>query len=234
MNRVLIILLLLAGLAPCSAAFAQTDCLQAVFAIEKELLHRQQSGECLLLEYTMRTTDWEDETHETSVKLYQKGRLSHLFSAEADIFQDKNEVFIALHGQKILIRTNSSGEVKAGWKDDFLELRREFLEHCTVERCDQEGATGKTRRLVIGIPEDADLDLSIHRIEYRYNPEAQKITRTIMDYEEGYKWKQIDIQFAALYEPVRYAFGASAKANVLDSLGKPKGKYARYTLVDNR
>lgn len=107
-------------------------CVDAILQIEDEQRKVVSNEEdVLFVHYTVNTTDWENQVVNSEVKVYKGKEHMHFFSDQATIYQDKNNVFMILPMQKIVIISNTKKEVyNQRLSNDFYELKREFMDSC--------------------------------------------------------------------------------------------------------
>lgn len=229
------LLFILTGLWQTLAAAQQSPCLQALEDIETAMLQRRlQTGSAWLLQYTMETEDWEGGREKQAVAWYQQGSNIHFFSARADLIQDKKDLFIALHTERVLIRQEAGTDLaKNGVSTDFLSWRRQYLNQCRVNQCAVPEGKKNIRTMSL-IPLNAPEGVEIREMYFVLAQDKKSILETAVDFRPGYALKRLRVIFQHVFDAVAYDFGDTAKTYVLSAAGKPKGKYAGYSLIDNR
>ncbi|MEK7255809.1 MAG: hypothetical protein AAB316_13750 [Bacteroidota bacterium] len=232
-------LILLPALLGCLALPGQSggDCIREVLELERKIEGHDfaQNPRVVFLNYTMRTTDWEESAAVSEVRIYRQQMKVHFFSKQADVFQDEKEVLLVLHDQRTIIRNSLNAEIlNAGIATGLAELRAAFLEAGKVVKCAKDPAQAGVKILEVKASEDFHEDLLIESIRYRYDLAKGKILSTFIFYEEDYKVKKIEIAYNELNFNANYEMSQDARKYVLDKNGKPKGKYAGYAVMDNR
>jgi hypothetical protein len=220
-----------------NSLFAQnnTICLEEVIALEELNSFRKDTAidrKNIYMSYTIKATNWDDETSVSNVKLYRKGNYTHFFSEQATIYVDDKEALIIVPSQKLIILNSISKELNSRkLSDEFYDMRQDFLESCELVSCE---TTNKIKTLVLKVDNTkVDESIKIRRMTYSYNNDEKKITSIKMNYDEDYKLKQFQILYKDLSLTSAYKF-FSAKSLVMDKNGNLNAKYKDYELMDNR
>ena len=168
-------------------------CLEEVMALEELNNFRKDTAidnKNIYMSYTVKATNWEDETTVSNVKLYKAENYMNFFSDQASIFMDEKEVFIIVPSQKLIIISSNSKELSnRKLNDEFFEMRRAFLDSAKVISCD---TRNKVNVVVLKVDEKkVDERIKISQITYEYSSEEKKIKSTKVIYDEDYKIKQL-------------------------------------------
>lgn len=217
-------------------AQAGKECLNDIFKLEEKIYSKSYNDgdKPAYISYNVLTTDWEDQTNSSNVKVYKDKNNMHFFSEQVNIFQDEKDVFLILKMQKLVIVNSTKKEItNKKINDNFLELRKEFLENCTVVKCEKSPQNEFIKTLELKVNDNMGGVIKIEKMIYTYNTQTEKILTTKIDYNEEYKVKEIFIKYNELEMESNYSF-ISAKKNVLDRNNKLLPKYKGYELVDNR
>lgn len=221
-----------------TSSFAQQNevCVKDILALEEQIYGKKyaEGEKPLHLDYDIKTTDWEDHSVNSNVKIYRGHNNMHFFSNQAKVYQDDKDIVMVMKAQKMILRENSSEKiVNDGMGDEFVQVKKNFLTTCEVLKCEN-SATDKSLKIVeLKAKNDMNGALYIDKMIYVYNPTTKKLIKSFISYKKGYKVKTIEINYNKLELMSTYKFN-SAKKYVLDKKGKPLAKYSTFELVDNR
>jgi hypothetical protein len=189
----------------------------------------------IALSYVVKSTNWDDETSVSNVRMYKKKEQMNFFSEQVSIYQDRKEAYIILPAQKIII-INSTVQQNKSSKigDDFFEMRKAFLDSCEIVRCEVISPISKNKILVLRNKlYDEDDAIKINTMTYEFNSDQKKIISIKMDYNEGFKIKHLVMIFKDFNTNSNYQF-ISPKRVIVDKNGNLLPRYQSYELVDNR
>ncbi|MEO6302811.1 MAG: hypothetical protein ABIP51_06540 [Bacteroidia bacterium] len=233
-QKIVILTILLLG----NNVFAQNgkDCVNEVVLLNELNDHKNDTAlkdKSVRLSYSVRVTDWEDETTISNVKVYKKNYLMHFFSEQVNVYQDDREVLLILPLQKVaLLNNNDKRLTNVKMTDAFFEMRNSFLDSCEVISCSTTDKNNKVLILKVIAKKVRD-DIKITKITYEYNMEQKKIISVKLDYQNDYKLKQMLIVYKEFMVGAEYSF-YPAKSYILDKKGNLLPKYKTYEFVDNR
>ncbi len=186
------------------------------------------------LNYKVRTTDWDNQTVDSNVKVYKgKGNL-YFFSEQGQMFQDEKDFFLILPIQKVVIMNSTNKEMaSAKFGNDFFQFRKGFIDSCEVVRCETPPQTPDIKILEMKVKDDLGGKIHVKKMIYKYNVKTEKIISTVSEYSKDYKVKKIEMVFNEVDLNNDYKFGKARKM-VLDRNGRLLAKYKGYELVDDR
>jgi hypothetical protein len=185
------------------------------------------------LSYTVKVTNWEEETTVSNVKLYKKGNNVHFFSEQANIYLDENEALIIMPIQKLVILNPVTEEMsKRQVQDAFFDMRRSFLSSCQVLTC--ESKTPSTKLLALKVnPGQATPGVFIEKMTYEYDTQKQRLLTTTVEYREDYTVKRLQMIYRDLDTESTHTY-APVKSYALDRNGNLGASLKGYELLDNR
>lgn len=216
---------------------ATSNCLDDILAWEEQVykLDLEQPNAIFGLHYSVLTEDWDGKVVRSRVKVYRSQEEVHFFSEQADIYQDKDHVFLVLHPQKLILWNDAPEEMAAGgFDEEFMAIRRSFFEESTVEVCGPAAGEPSVKVAVVKAVEDLTGTVLINRMKYRYDTQHKKLLSTEISYKPQYKVKRIVVTYEGLYPHAQYDFGGAAWKHVLKPDGNPLAKFSNYQLMDNR
>jgi len=183
--------------------------------------------------YTVRATNWDNETTVSNVKLHKQGSKMHFFSEQANIYIDEKDVLVIMPVQKVIVVNSAvKGVTDHKLGDNFYKIRKEFMDSCLVVKC--ENKTKNVKVLVLKVdPKKNKLNLMIDEITYEFDTEAKRILSVKIDYKEDYQIKQLIMNYKEFTTESSYTY-ASVKHSVLDKKGNLLSTFKDYELVDNR
>jgi hypothetical protein len=230
-SLVLLMLFLVSGL----RAQQKNPCIEEVVKLEEKntVTGFTDESKALYVNYTVKTTDWENQTIVSNVKVYRGKDNTHFYSEQGLIFQDEKDVFMVLPTQKLILVNSTRKELyNQKLSDDFYKLRRAFLDSCEVVRCESNSANPGLKTLELKVKK-ADPAIQIVKMIYEYNTETGRILSTKIYYSSDFKVKVINITYNDISLESDYKF-AHARKYVLDKNNRLLPKYSDYELVDNR
>jgi len=186
----------------------------------------------IYLSYTVKVTDWDDESTISNVKFHKQGNESRFFSEQVNMYTNEKEMLVEMPGQRIIAVNNAlSGERKNGGYVSE-EVRKDFLDSCEVVRCE---ATGKTTKiLVLKVKaKQKQKGILITEMRYEYDTELKKIVSVKTYYDPDYKLKTMQVLYREYNTESTYKF-SSFKNQFFDKKGELTEKYKDYELVDSR
>ncbi len=222
----------------CGVSYSQKQdhCLKEIFDIEESMSLKGDTSvknKTVFMNYTVKNTDWDDQTITSNIKMYKNEQYLHFFSEQVNIYRDEKEVVIVLPIQKVIIISSTTTRLNNyKMSDSFLEMRKEFMDSCQVVRCESAGGQNKLIALKVD-PTKVDPSIKMKDIIYEYNNEAKKITSVKVNYQSDYKIKQMFTTYKAIEIGSVYSFFPARRA-VSDKKGNLLGKYAGYEIIDNR
>jgi hypothetical protein len=187
----------------------------------------------IFMHYTVKATNWEEETTISNVKLYRMGLNMHFFSEQANIYMDEKDVLIVMPYQRMVVINNNNQELsKKRFNEDFFDMRRSFLDSCTVLKCELRDANHKIAVLKVN-PAKAAENILIDNMVYEFDPVAGKILSVTVNYLIDYKLKQMAVFYHDISTTSVYTF-PSLRSQILDKKGNVRDKYKNYEIVDSR
>jgi len=212
------------------------QCIQDILKLEEQIyLKKYLEGEKpVYIHYEIVTTDWQNKSITSKVKIYKGFNNMHFFSDQANIYQDEKDILMVLKTQKLIMRENSSEKlVNEKINDQMLFAKKQFLQSCELIKCENL-ATDKTLKIVeLKAKDDMDGVLFIDEMTYTYNPTTNKLIKSTISYKKGYKVKTINIKYHQLDMASNYKFYKAPKY-VVNKKGELLVKYAKFELIDNR
>jgi len=213
-----------------------SNCIDDIIKLEHKIYSKKyaEGEKPLYVNYDIKTIDWENNTINSSVKIYRGHNNLHFFSTQANIYQDEKDILMVLKTQKIIVRENSSEKiVNNGVNEEFIQVKRKFLEGCELVKCENSPTSKSVKIVELKVTDDMKGLLYIDKMAYLYNPTANKLIKSIISYKKGYKVKRIEIKYNQLNLASDYKF-YSAKKYVLSKKNTLLAKYSAYELIDNR
>jgi hypothetical protein len=231
MKRLLTISLL-AGVLSLSA---QDDCLREVLEYEKNTAPISDSATAdknVYFSYTVKATDWENESTISNVKIYKRGGEMHFFSEQVNMYSDEKETIVEMPGQKIIMWNETHPSGKRNSIDLSAQWRKEFLDSCRVVSCK---SSGKNTRLLIlkANPAYMEAGIRIAEMHFEYDTEKKKVLSVKTTYYSDYKLKNLLVIYREYTPESSYAF-TPFRSRFIDRKGRLTEKYRSYELVDNR
>ncbi len=216
-------------------AYAQKECLNEAIAAFKKMDTKTDSGlagKNIFFSYTVKVTNWEDETTTSNVKIYRKDGLLDMQSEQVQIYQDDKEALLILPAQQLVILNETNKQLNnLKMTNAFYETRYDFLNSCVVERCEVNGDY-KTIYAKVNQP-TVDESLKITYVTCTYNAKQQTITSVKIDYKPEYKIKQLTTFYNDFKVIDTYKF-LPARNYYFNNKGIAFEKYKHYTFQDNR
>lgn len=214
------------------------SCIEEIKQIEAEVFQKGDSlpeGKCLYVKYTVKATDWDNETTVSNVKFFRKNDNLNFFSEQATIFQDNKDVIIVLPTQKTIIINNSPKAAGiGGLNKEIMELRNEFMDSCIVVKCSGPDPVTKNKTLVLKTKSKEYDELThIKKISYTYNYEEKKIVNIKTEYYETYKLKEVTTYYASIKTIDNYNITPNNRA-IADKRGRILPKYQGFEIMDSR
>lgn len=218
--------------------FAQKSdpCIQEVLEYENRsgnLNDTALENKNVFLSYTVKVTDWDDESTISNVKVYKMGTEMRFFSEQVNMYSNEKEVLVEIPEQKIIAINNALPNTTDKKKlDNFQELRREFLDSCELVSCE---SVGKNLRVLILRVSKRQLSEGVKIVEmrYEYDTELKKVLQVKTTYQPDYKLKSMLMIYRDFNTESTYKFSAF-KNQFLDRKGQLISKYKEYELVDSR
>lgn len=222
-----------------SSSFAQNnkECVAEVLKIEEQNTYNkavQNPSAVFYMNYMVSTTDWDNQTVNSNVKICKQNEFVHFFSEQGQIYQDGKESYCVLPIQRVVIMSTMDENLKnftVG--DNFYEFRKTFFDSCQVVRCEVVSQKPLTKILELKVLKDFEGMINIERIIYKYDVQSSKLLSVTTYYNKKYKVKKIDITINEINNNYTYTFN-KARRYVLDKNGKILPKYNGYEIVDNR
>ena len=212
------------------------QCLMDVIKFEEQTGTRNDSAgqqKNIYTNYTVKATNWDDETTISNVKMYKKGTDLHFFSEQASIYMDAKEVLVVMPYQKMLVINSNSKELNSyKVSNDFFETRKAFLDSCIVVKCEKNSGGNNILVLKAG-SYSPDESIKISGMTYEYNTTSKKILSVKVNYTNEYKLKQLAVFYNEFNVNSTYKF-PSFRSQFIDKKGNLKEKYSSYEIVDNR
>jgi hypothetical protein len=234
MKKYIVVISLLA----CFNLFAQENnpCLKEVLDLEKQtgtdLNDSTLEKKNVYLSYTVKVTDWDDESTISNVKIYKMGDEMRFFSDQVNMYTSDKEIIVELPQQKVIVINSSMKEFKyQKSRDEMQELRRNFLDSCQVAKCESIGNNVKV--LVLKVNPNQLLDTQISEMRYEYNTELKRVLSVKTTYQPDYKLKTMWMIYREFDAESTYKF-SSFRNQFLDKRGNLNEKFKDYELVDNR
>ncbi|PBQ30226.1 hypothetical protein CNR22_00115 [Sphingobacteriaceae bacterium] len=189
----------------------------------------------LYVNYVVKATNWEDETTVSNVQMHRKKDQLHFFSEQVSIYSDSKETVMVMPYQKVLMVSSIENQ-KANNKnigDNFIELKKAFLESCEVVKC--ENITDGVKIIVLkNNPEKNDNSLlRITEMTYELNPKLGTVISVKINYTTDYKVKEITTTYKEYSEESSYDF-LPVKSYISDRKGNLLTKFKDYEFIDNR
>ena len=95
--------------------------------------------------YTVRATNWENETTISNVKMHKQGNKMHFFSEQANIYIDDKEVLVVMPVQKVIVVNSAvKGVTDRKLGDNFYEMRKTFMDSCQVIKCENKSTNDRS------------------------------------------------------------------------------------------
>ncbi|HEY9084003.1 MAG TPA: hypothetical protein VIN73_11765 [Vicingaceae bacterium] len=213
-----------------------SDCINEILKLEEKIYAKKytEKDKPTFLSYSLKTIDWENKTVNVDVKMYRAYNNMHFFSNQTDIYQNEKEMIMVLKLQKLIVLENSNEEIMAkGLNEDFLAVKRNFLNQCELVSCAAIDSDKEVKRVELKVNDDMNGALFIDKMIYKYKPASKEILSNSTFYKKGYKVKQIDIKYNKLDLEHTYKFN-NPKRYVMDAKENLLSKYAGYELIDNR
>ena len=185
----------------------------------------------IFFNYTVRATNWDNETTVSNVKMYRQGPNLNLFSEQALIYKDETETLIVIPEQKVVIINSTLDEKKENLNYNFFEMREMFMDSCDVVKCEQKNTNYKT--LVLRAKKNNDDLFQIESMTYEYNPLEKKILSVKVDYKSDYKLKQMIIIYKEYTTTAAYKFPI-VKKQYADKRGNIVAAFKDFEIIDNR
>jgi len=232
-NKLFITLLLCA-----SYFFGQNNniCIQEVLDYENRsgnLNDTALATKNVFLSYTVKVTDWDDESTISNVKIYKMGAETRFFSEQVNMYTNEREVIVEIPDQKVIAINNTLPDAGSKQKaDEFQELRKEFLDSCQVVSCESIGKNTKVLVLKVN-PRQIQEGIKIVEMRYEYDTERKKVLQVKTTYHPDYKLKALLMIYRDFNTESTYNFTAF-KGHFIDRKGQLTSKYKDYELVDSR
>ncbi len=232
-NRLIILIL---GCAFQVVAQTGSPCLQEVLDYEKhtgDLNDTTVEKKNIFLSYTVKVTDWDEESTISNVKIHKKGKETRFFSEQVNMYTSDKEIIVEMPGQKIIVLNNALPEIETKTNTDVSELiRKEFLDSCEVLECKAIGKSTKVLVLKVNPRQKVD-GIKIIEMRYEYDTELKKVLSVKTTYSPDYKIKTLLMIYRDFNTESAYKFSAF-KSQFIDRKGNLTEKYIEYELVDNR
>lgn len=212
------------------------ECIDEVLKLEEKntIKNFNEDDKALNINYTVKTTDWENQTIVSNIKVYKGKNNTHFFSEQGIIFQDEKDVYMLLPIQKLIIINSTKKELyNKTLSDDFFELRKGFLDSCDVVKCESSVQNPFVKILELKVTKKVDESVQITKMIYEYNTQTEKIESTKIFYNTGFKVKSVVIIYKEINLQSDYKFGSSRRY-VFEKNNRLLPKYKDYELVDNR
>ncbi len=243
-NKNIIILLFVVTVLAFTASplFAQVQsqdgkaCLEELLEIEEKNSIKNYKGgsDVFHLNYSVSTTDWDNHTVNSNVKVYKSSSNMHFFSEQGIIYQDEEELYMVLPMQKVVMISSTNKEAfNTQIGDDFYAFRKKFLDSCEVVSCNVQDKNTDIKTLSLKVSNKPKEAIHIIKMVYRYNTKTQKIISVTTYYDKKYKVKKVVMRFNKVSLTANYKFNKSKKY-VFGNKGVLLSKYANYEVVDNR
>jgi hypothetical protein len=219
------------------SSFAQDSiCLNEVLQIENKLMIESKgtNGNTSYLNYTVKSTDWENQINNSKVEVYKDTAHLHFFSDQASIYQDEDEAIVLLKDQKVIIVSSFNKALMNKQADDeFMLMRKDFLKNCEVLNCSKGDEKNDLKILELKVVKNDNSGIKISKMIYKYNVVEQKIIETRVFFNKEYKLKEMTIKYNSSETKNDYKFEPTTRY-FFSKNNKLLPKYKGYELVDNR
>lgn len=186
----------------------------------------------VFLSYTVKVTDWDDESTISNVKVHKMGTEMRFFSEQVNMYSNEKEVLVEIPEQKIIAINNALPNKDKKKSDNFQELRKEFLDSCELVSCE---SVGKSLRVLILRVNKRQLSdgVKIAEMRYEYDTDLKKVLQVKTTYQPDYKLKSMIMIYRDFNTESTYKF-SSFKSQFIDRKGQLISRYKDYELVDSR
>ena len=214
---------------------AQKECLDELLVLLKKDISKSDTatvGKTIYTTYSVKVTNWDDETVVSNVKMYSKDGCLNMQSEQASVYQDDNEVLVILPTQQLVFLNETTKQLNnVKLSGAFYEMRYDFFNSSIVERCEVNGDI-KTIYARVN-PNLEDESIKIKYFKCTYNLKTKRSVSMTFDYLPEYKIKQYTVTYFEVKEVDSFKF-LPAKSYYYNGKGKPLDKYKNYTFQDNR
>lgn len=211
-------------------------CIKEVMEIEETVFNEDigKTSKTAFIHYKVLSESNTNQITKSEVKMYRNNQYMNFFSDQADIYTDKNESFMILKPQLMIIASSTPQNVmNSGYSADFLKFKKEFMQTCVVESCIVKDSINGLKELKLTIGKDSQKKMFIRTIIYNYDTKNKKILSTDVYYSKDSKVKRMLINYIALETDYNYDF-VHGKRKFLTSKGKLLDKYKGYEFIDDR
>lgn len=214
---------------------AQKECLDELLVLLKKDTTKSDTAsvdKTIYTNYSIKVTNWDDETVVSNVKIYSKNGMLNMQSEQALVYQDDHEVLVVLPTQQLVFLNETTKQLNnVKYSSAFYEMRYDFFSSSIVEKCEVNGDNKIIYARVNPNPEDESIKIKYFKCTF--NLKTQRAVSMTFDYLPEYKLKQYTITYFENKEVDNYKF-FPAKSYYFNSKGKPLDKYKNYTFQDNR